>query len=123
MLEGVPFRVNLLNRVVEGNGADGTSLSTSFIIIEGYMYDFIANGDSDIGEYVKTRAGLSLQERFDLFGVAVDFERNEIIYEAYKATRDDAHKKEAIPDDDTGEKKDVSQNSKTPSKAPSKEKI
>lgn len=118
MLQGVPFRSNLVNRIVADNDAAGISLGDGFSIIEGYMYDFIADGDSDIVDYIKERAGLSLPERFELFGLMVDVKYSRYIIDAYVTTRDDSHK--APPTDDDGEKKDDSQNLKKLSKEPSR---
>lgn len=119
MLLGVPMRVNLCSEAVTNNGSSGTALSRAFIIIEGYVYDFTPDGGSDISEYFKERNGVvGLQARFDLFGVMVDWERLEVIEEAYYKTRDDSHKLPSITDSD--EKKDESKVLKVPSKEQSK---
>ena len=118
MLAGTPFRVNLVSSSLDAAIRD-SSMAQSFIILEGYMYEFTPDGDSDLADYIEQRASLSLKERFELFGLMVSFDRNDLFWDAYNATRDNAHQE--LPDEDEVEakKNGSKQSSKKPSKAKS----
>lgn len=111
MLLGVPMRVNLCSAVTQARDVSGTLAGNSFLIVEGYMYDFEADGDSDIAEYIKARADvIGLEARFELFCLVVDFERHELLEEVYHRTRENALK--VPPASNEGEKKDELNQSK-----------
>lgn len=116
MLPGNPFGSSLYRDFIANQGLPtDRGVGAAFIIIEGYTYEFTPDNDSDIAQYFKHRSG-SVADRFNLFCLAVDIDRIDIIFDAFSASRNNPHKD--VPKDE--EAIEAKKNgSKSPSKTPS----
>ena len=103
MLLGTPFKANL---VLAQIGLDdmNTSMGQCFSILESYLYEFEPDGDSDVADYIRNRANLSIRDRWELFGY-VDFDNEVLLLDAYLATRDNSHQEIITPDETDAKKK------------------
>lgn len=100
MLPGNPFRASMVRDFIIDMGLPtNMGIGAAFLIIEGYAYDFIPEGESDLAAYFNERAR-SLPERFELFGFVIDQDRIDMIFNAYTATRDNINQEEVPQTDD-----------------------
>lgn len=90
MLVGTPFHVSRVQSYMDEKTIE-TAFGQGFLMLEGYLYEFEPNGDSDIAQYWYSRANLSIKERIEVFGFTVDASRFDLLLDAWSATRDSAH--------------------------------